>query len=85
MLLVDDAEAGYLTKIETLPDGFGTLLTFTVLDAAAHLKQGTQLAVQMGNEAETRANLGSGFETGVVKPLDADTAARYGLPRSLEK
>jgi hypothetical protein len=84
VLLVDGNEAGHLTNVETLPGGAGTRLTFTVPDAAEHLKQGAQIAVQMGNQVETRSNLDASFRSELVTPLDAGVAAQHGLPRNIE-
>lgn len=83
VLVVDGGMRGTLTGIEVINAEGDSRLTFTVLNAADVLRQGSELAIQVGDQEETRTRISEGVKLENVKPLDAGTARRHNLPRSL--
>jgi hypothetical protein len=82
ILLVDGRPAGYSAGIAEVRDDGTTVLRFIVEDASL-LQEDASLAVQMGDDADTRGQLMTPLSRAAIAPLPASEAERLGLKQSL--
>ena len=82
MILIDGKRAGYSIGVVGVK-GDITTLGFVVQETDI-LHDGGELAVQMGDDEQTRAAISKKLRRSAIKPLDEESARKFNLPARIE-
>lgn len=80
-LLINGEKTGYSIGVVDVEDDVTTV--GFVVPQHALLQDGAKIAVQMGDDEETRSSLERPVSRSAIKPLDENAAKDFGLPRQL--